>query len=61
MESTLSGLRGVKSVHARLIRDGLGEAEVFYDSKTITLESLKKAVISASGEKHHFRVISTQE
>lgn len=61
MESTLRSLPGVFDVKAKLIGRNLGEAEILYNPAEVTLENLKEAVPSASGERHKFAVISATD
>lgn len=61
MESTLKSLRGVLDVKAELMEGRLGEAEVFYDSDKVSLNDLKQAIPTASGERHKFAVIAVSE
>lgn len=61
MENTLSTIRGVLDVKARLINESSGETTIFYDPSRVTLEDLKQAIPTASGDKHAFRLISVIE
>ena len=61
MENTLSNIHGVLDVKARLINETLGEATVLYGPSGVTLEDLKLAIPTASGEKHVFTVITAIE
>ena len=61
MESTLRVLPGFLDVKTKLLENRFGEAEVLYNPDEVTIETLKKAVLAASGERHNFTVISASE
>ena len=48
-------------VKAKLTDNHVGEAEVLYNPAELTLEEIKQAVPTASGEKHDFKVLSVME
>lgn len=58
MENTLKSIRGVLDVKVTLRSQSIGEASVLYHPFDVTLEALKQAIPTASGEKHIFSVIS---
>ena len=61
MENSLKSIHGVLDVTATLKKERSGEASVLYDPSGVTLEDLKQAIPTASGEKHIFKVISLTE
>jgi len=61
VENTLRNLHGVLDVKAKLTDNHVGEAEVLYNLAELTLEEIKQAVPTASGERHKFVVISAIE
>jgi copper chaperone CopZ len=58
VENSLKSIHGVFDVTATLRNERSGEASVLYDPSGVTLEDLKQAIPTASGEKYIFRVIS---
>ena len=61
METTLKSLHGVLEVKGGLKDGNLGEAVIVYDPAELSVENLKRAVPTASGERHNFMVISVVE
>lgn len=61
MESTLGKLVGVLNVKARLGDKNTGEVAITYDAVHVSVEDFKRAIPTASGEKHRFVVLSAVE
>jgi len=61
VESTLENLHGVIDMTVRLMDGNFGEAEIVYDPAEVDLKDIKRAVPTASGEKHNFTVMSVVE
>lgn len=54
-------LHGVLDVKGKLIDRNRGEAEVVYNPIDVSIEDFKRAVPTASGEKHDFSVLAVVE